>query len=128
MYQAKVRQLGDKLVAFANTSTQTSIANYKLAQQNKWKPGQYVMGGFDTAPDINAAIRDGYLSFTLDQQFFSQGYIALMLAWQKLERNFTPPAVYDTGNAVVTKANIAAIDARDKAIITLAKRYGLKVG
>ena len=61
------------------------------------------------------------------RQFFSQGFFALMLAWQKLERNFNPPPVFDTGNAIVNKANIAAIDKRDKAIQQLAKRYGLKV-
>jgi simple sugar transport system substrate-binding protein len=128
LYHANFKQLGSNLVGLANTSTQTAIANYKLAQQLKWKPGQYVMGGFDTAPTINEAIKNGYLLFTLDQQFFVQGFITLMQAWQKLERNFTPPAVYDTGNAVVTKANIGAINARDNAVIELAKRYGLKVG
>jgi simple sugar transport system substrate-binding protein len=128
LYQAKVKQLGSKLVALANTSTQTAIANYKLAQQMNWKPGQYVMGGFDTAPDINQAIKEGYLLFTLDQQFFAQGFITLIQAWQKLARNFNPPPVYDTGNAVVSKANIAEINQRDNAIIQLASRYGLKVG
>jgi simple sugar transport system substrate-binding protein len=127
IYKAKIAQVGKKLVALANTSTQTSIANFKIAQELKWKPGQIVMGGFDTAPDINQAIRQGYHLFTLDQQFFSQGFFALMLAWQKLERNFNPPPVFDTGNAIVNKANISAIDKRDKAIQQLAKRYGLKV-
>jgi len=127
IYKAKLAQVGSKLVALANTSTQTSIANYKIAQELKWKPGQIVMGGFDTDPVINQAIRQGYHLFTLDQQFFSQGFFALMLAWQKLARSLNPPAVFDTGNAVVNKSNIKAIDARDNAIRSLAKRYGIKM-
>jgi simple sugar transport system substrate-binding protein len=127
VYKAKIAQVGKRLVALANTSTQTSIANYKIAQELKWKPGEIVMGGFDTDPVINQAIRTGYLLFTLDQQFFSQGFFALMLAWQKLNRAFNPPAVFDTGNAIVNKSNIKAIDARDNAIRVLARRYGLKV-
>jgi ABC-type sugar transport system substrate-binding protein len=127
IYKAKITQVGSKLVALANTSTQTSIANFKIAQELKWKPGQIVMGGFDTDPVINQAIQQGYHLFTLDQQFFSQGFFGLMLTWQKLTRGFNPPPVFDTGNSVVNKSNIKAIDARDNAIRALAKRYGLKV-
>lgn len=127
VYRAKIKQVGSRLVALANTSTQTSIANYKIAQELKWKPGQIVMGGFDTDPQINQAIQRGYHLFTLDQQFFSQGFFALMLTWQKLNRGFNPPPVFDTGNAIVNKSNIKAIDARDNAIRRLAKRYGITV-
>jgi simple sugar transport system substrate-binding protein len=125
IYKTKITQVGSDLVALANTSTQTSIANYKIAKELGWKPNQYVLGGFDTDPNITQAIKTGYTLFTLDQQFYEQGFIALMQAWQWLERGFTPPVVYDTGNAIITKANISAIASRDAAIVTLGKRYGI---
>jgi simple sugar transport system substrate-binding protein len=125
VYKTKITQLGSSLVALANTTTQTSTANIKIAQELGWKPGQYVLGGFDTAAVISQAIESGYTLFTLDQQFFEQGFMAVMQAWQKLERGFNPPAIYDTGNAVITKANVKTVAARDTAIATLGSRYGI---
>lgn len=128
IYQAKITEVGDDLVALAGTSTQTHIANYRVAQELGWEPGEYVIGGFDTDPLINEAIREGYSMFTIDQQFFAQGFIAGIQAWQWVERGMVPPAIYDTGNSVVRADNIEAIDERDQKLNELAGVYGIRLG
>lgn len=128
IYQAKILEVGDQLVALAGTSTQTHIANYRLAQEEGWEPGEIVISGFDTDPLINEAIEAGFSSFTIDQQFFAQGFMAVMQAWQWVTRGMVPPAIYDTGNAVVTADNIAAINERDLQLNELAGDYGIQLG
>ena len=49
----------------------------------RWKPGQYVIGTFDTGPSINDAIRQGITQFAMDQQFFYQGIVAGFQAWAR---------------------------------------------
>jgi ribose transport system substrate-binding protein len=125
-YQAKLTQLGKKFVAFAGTGTETGTANIKVAQTLRWKPGQYVVGTFDTGPSINDAIRDGITQFAMDQQFFYQGIVAGFQAWAALNRGGTPILDYNTGSSVVTKATIAAVAKRDTMVAKLQSAYGLK--
>jgi hypothetical protein len=54
--------------------------------------------------------------------------MAVMQAWQWTVRGMVPPAIYDTGNAVVKKDTIAAITDRDKQLNDLAGEYGIKLG
>ena len=128
IYQAKITEVGDDLVALAGTSTQTHIANYRVAEELGWAPGDVIISGFDTDPIINEAIETGYSSFTIDQQFFAQGFMAVLQAWQFVERGMIAPKVYDTGNAVVTAEKIAAINVRDASLNDLAGYYGVKLG
>lgn len=128
IYQAKITEVGGDLVALAGTSTQTHIANYRVAQELGWTPGQYVIAGFDTDPLINEAISEGFSMFTIDQQFFAQGFIAGIQAWQWVERGMVPPPIYDTGNSVVRADNIDAIDVRDQKLNELAGAYGIRLG
>ncbi len=128
IYQAKITEVGDDLVALAGTSTQTHIANYRVAEELGWAPGDVIISGFDTDPIINEAIETGYSSFTIDQQFFAQGFMAVMQAWQFVERGMIAPKVYDTGNAVVTAEKISAINVRDASLNDLAGYYGVKLG
>jgi ABC-type sugar transport system substrate-binding protein len=127
LYKTKLTQLGKKFVALAGTGTETGTANIKVAQTLGWKPGQYVMGTFDTGASINPAIRSGLIQFAMDQQFFMSGLVSGFHAWVAVNRLFTPLTVYNTGSAYVTPKTIAAVDKRDAGVARLRKAYGFKV-
>jgi ABC-type sugar transport system substrate-binding protein len=127
LYKTKLTQLGKKFVAFAGTGTETGTANIKVAQTLGWKPGQYIIGTFDTGPSINPAIRSGLVQFAMDQQFFLSGLMSGFHAWLAVNRMFTPLTVYNTGSAYVTPKTIGQVDTRDAAVAQLRKAYGFKV-
>jgi ABC-type sugar transport system substrate-binding protein len=85
------------------------------------------MGGFDTGPAVAKAIQDGWVAFTIDQQFYSQGSISGWLAWQAVNRQQVPPPISNTGAAFVDKSNITQIAARDTQLTELGKKYGFSV-
>ncbi|MDX2378256.1 MAG: substrate-binding domain-containing protein [Acidimicrobiia bacterium] len=76
-----------------------------------------VIGGFDVTPDLLAAIQDGTILFTVDQQQYLQGYLPIVLMYLEVTNQntaggglpiLTGPGFIDQGNA---DAVVALVDA-----------------
>ena len=78
----------------------------------------------DTAPVTNDGVKEGYVMFIYDNQYYTQSFIPAMQAWQFLERGFMALDRYPTG-AIVNEDNIDSVIARDDALLELGKKYGI---
>lgn len=79
-----------------------------LALKQLYKPGEIVLGGFDLIPEIIAGIEDGWISLTVDQQQYMQGYLPVLALYWKLEYGIGPIDI-NTGFAVVDATNVAKV-------------------
>jgi ABC-type sugar transport system substrate-binding protein len=126
-YKAKYTQLGSKLAGFAPLGLPSTELMPKFMKDAGLKAGSIAIGGFDTAPDVEQSIKDGYVQFAIDQQFYSQGFVSGMLAWQLVARAQSPAPNYDTGQAVVDSSNVNRAVNRDNLVLGLAKKYGIRI-
>ena len=66
-----------------------------------------VAGGFDLTPETLAAIKDGSLDFTIDQQPYLQGFLPVLALYLfKLSGGLVVPVQTNTGLSFVTKDNV----------------------
>jgi simple sugar transport system substrate-binding protein len=88
------------------------------AVQQANRAGTATIATFDLSPDILAAVRDGQISFAIDQQQYLQGYLPIVLLEQYVRHGVLPAAeAIPTGPSFVTRENAAAvIDASKKGI------------
>ncbi len=122
--KAQALRLGDSLAGIMTLGFDSTALMPEVGPALGVKPGELVMGGFDTGPTVSKAIQEGWVLFTIDQQFYSQGSISGWLAWQAVERDQVPIPEANTGQFVVTKANLAKTAARDNLLQSLAVKYG----
>lgn len=125
LWKAKISQLGSRFAGSSGTGFTAGVAALQAQKELNFPPGKYPIGSFDTTPELNQGIKDGFVSVLIDQQLYSQGFVPVVLAWQSLERSFFPPQIYDCGSTAVDAANIAKIAARDDLVLKLGKQYGL---
>src|SRR5205823_5918344 len=74
------------------------------------KQGTVTLGSYDLAPATLNCIQGGTDKFTLVQQPFVQGYMAVVDLYLKAKYGMTPSNI-NTGTAVVTAANAAQFTA-----------------
>jgi simple sugar transport system substrate-binding protein len=72
-----------------------------------------VIGGFDVTPDLLAAIQDGTILFTVDQQQYLQGYLPIILMYLEVTNQNTAGGGLPilTGPGFVTPDNVADVKA-----------------
>lgn len=72
--------------------------------------GQILLATFDLSPDVLAAVRDGDMLFAIDQQQYTQGYLAIVYMTLFLENLNTPGSfVVQTGPGFVTADTAAQV-------------------
>ena len=73
--------------------------------------GKLRAGTFDLSPEVLAAVRDGDLSFAIDQQPYLQGYLAVVLLAKYLDTRAMPGGgqVVRTGPTFVTRDDAAEV-------------------
>jgi len=125
LYAAKFKELGKSLIGIANTGVVSTSVQLVAVVKAGFKPGEYPMFGFDTSPQVDTAIKDGWIQATIDQQLYSQGFVSAALGWQWAERDFQPAPSFDTGELVITAKNIDAIANRDNFLVARAKTLGI---
>jgi simple sugar transport system substrate-binding protein len=69
--------------------------------------GKVFVGGYDVSPAVLDCIKRGITSFTLVQQAYAQGYLAVVNLYMKAKFGMTPSNI-DTGTLLVTKENAAS--------------------
>jgi ABC-type sugar transport system substrate-binding protein len=125
LYQAKFKQLGKKLIGIAGAGVVPMEVALVAVKQAGFKPGVLPMVTHDTSPKLDAGVKEGWIQGLIDQQLYSQGFVAAALGWQWAERDFIPAPTFDTGELLITKANIDEVAARDAAVVARAKKLGL---
>ena len=123
-YKAEALQLGNNLAGILTLGGDSTSLMPTVGPALGLKPGELAMGGFDTSTAADKACEDNWIQFIIDQQFYSQGSISGWLAWQAIERTQVPPPTVDTGEALVTRQNLAKFTARDTQLAALATKYG----
>ena len=84
--------------------TLTGITAQALKQAGK-EPGEVVMGGIDLAPATIDGLLDGYITVTLDQQLYLQGFLPVVQCVLSTKFGLTGWKV-DTGGGVITPDSI----------------------
>ena len=80
----------------------------KALQQAGKKPGQVVVGGIDLAPATIGGLQHKYISATLDQQLYLQGFLPVMQCVLSAKYHFAGLSI-NTGAGVETPATITAL-------------------
>ena len=68
-----------------------------------------LLATFDLSLPVLEAIRDGEMSFAIDQQPYLQGYLAVVLLHKAIRIGAIPDGVIRTGPAFVTRDNAAEV-------------------
>ena len=87
--------------------TLTGITAQALQQAGK-EPGEIIVGGIDLAPATIDGLKDGYISVTLDQQLYLQGFLPVVQCVLSARYGLTGWKV-DTGGGVITPDTINAL-------------------
>ena len=95
-----------KFIGFGGAGT-TAVVDYYMTQMGK-APGSIGLAGFDLTPGALKCIKEGYLSFTMDQQPYLYGYLTTLNLILTMKYGFTGWRV-DTGGGWVDKTNVDAV-------------------
>lgn len=88
----------------------TGAAPALAALEEEGLLGTLKVATFDLSPDVLAAVRDGNMLFAIDQQQYTQGYLAIVYMTLYLENLNTPgQLLVQTGPGFVTAENAARI-------------------
>lgn len=75
---------------------------------------KFVIGATDTSPQVLKGIADGTVAADVAQNWYVEGYTVIRLLAEAARNGGTPPAGWiNPGTTVITKANVAALQARD---------------
>ena len=110
-----------RVSAYAQTNTNLSafidVANGfpgALAMQELgYEPGKVKVAGFDLMPAVIDAIKSGYMTVAVDQQPYLQGYLPILQLYAIKKFKLGPWDV-NTGKAMITAANVEAVEALSK--------------
>ena len=79
-----------------------------------YKPGQLLMGGFDTVPAALEQMKKGYIQRIVDQQPYLQGFLPVIQLYL-IDKYKLSPWDVDTGRTVIKPADVDALMALSKA-------------
>jgi ABC-type sugar transport system substrate-binding protein len=124
-WKAKLTQVGGSIVGMVcdqvgDPSIQAAIALGK-------KPGFVPIVTFDVTSQRLNYVEQGWLNAIVDQQPYAQGYIAAAQAFMWLEAHTQPPAIYNTGSALITKDHVTDVRNQQTYITQRASQLGIKV-
>ena len=124
IYKTYIRRHGDDLAGFLGLGNFPTVAIIQAMKEIGIGPGEYPLATIDTAPVTNEGVKEGYVMFIYDNQYYSASFIPAVQSWQFLERGFQALQRYPTGS-LVTKDSIDFVVARDDALLERGKEYGV---
>ncbi|HEX7291799.1 MAG TPA: substrate-binding domain-containing protein [Conexibacter sp.] len=123
-YKAKMTQLGGDFVGvFTATDTSTQAA-VKALQGRGASVGEAPVAAVDVSTAALDQVEQGWVSHIVNHQYYAEGFIPPLLAWQALERAETANG-YDAGGELIGRDNLAAAKAREEKFARLGKEYGV---
>lgn len=90
------------VVGVFTTGSTSAIAACQFMEQNNLK---IPVSTFDATEDTIGLVKSGCVTDLVDQQFFLEGFYAVMNAWSALERGVVPVHV-NTGTYLITSENV----------------------
>lgn len=72
--------------------------------------GKMFFATFDLSSEISKAIKDGIITFAIDQQPYLQGYLPVVLLTNYARYGVIPPNSINSGPGYITKDNIAQVE------------------
>ncbi len=120
-WTSQIQQKGPDLVAAIGTGNPTPI--YTAMQEMGMAPGSIAVGSTDIPPAHQQAIKEGWVQWGIDQQFYLMGLYAAASAYGKIEGQYPYPSIH-TGGEVVTADNLDVVSARTDIWVAKAKTYG----
>ncbi|MGH7921529.1 MAG: substrate-binding domain-containing protein, partial [Candidatus Dormibacteraceae bacterium] len=101
----------DTVMALGSPGFQGAMAALQAAHL----VGKIKVASFDTSPDILNAVKDGKALFTINQQPYLQGYLAVEVLAQQIRLGIHPVGIVQTGPSVVTREEAGRVLALEKA-------------
>jgi ribose transport system substrate-binding protein len=98
-------------VAYMEPGDQGAVSFARIEKQSG---KHYLVGACDVDPAALQAVKDGYVYTLGDPQHFLKGYIAISLLADNANGKKLPQGWFNPGSAVVTKANVDKIIAREQ--------------
>jgi simple sugar transport system substrate-binding protein len=120
-WTAKIREKGDGLVAILGTGNPMPLI--QAMQELGKRPGEVLCGSHDVSPAYLKAMRDGWLQWLVDQEYYPQGYYSAASGYMVVEGKYTYPSI-KPGSRLITAENIDAVSERVDTWVKKAKTYG----
>jgi simple sugar transport system substrate-binding protein len=102
----------DTVMALGSPGFQGTMA----ALQATHRVGRIKVASFDASPDILNAVKIGKALFTINQQPYLQGYLAVEVLSQQIRLGVHPVGIVQTGPSVVTKEDAGRVLALERAV------------
>jgi simple sugar transport system substrate-binding protein len=83
-------------------------------EENSYKPGEIIIGGFDVVPSVVECLKSGWCHATVDQQPYLQGYLPIVQFFLKDKYGLGHWSV-NTGALMLHKEDMAALEEFSKA-------------
>ena len=80
----------------------------KVLKDRGVAPGKVLLGGFDLVPEVLQEMKAGYVQALVDQQPYEQGFMPVMEVYLAKKAGLAPASI-NTGNAVVTPADVDSV-------------------
>lgn len=109
-WTVRLKQGGSDVVAFAPLQVVDATIAQSVLESTGKAPGEIPMWSIDIDSGMIQMIKDGWVTASVDQQFWAQGYYTAASAWASIERFVTHPPRIDTGTASITKDNVANVE------------------
>lgn len=123
-YKSKITETGD-IVAHAVVGAEMSAVPLTTAlTELNVAPGSLVIGGWASGLKMLDLVKEKRIDFVLDENLYSQGFMAVWAAWLMLERGM-PALDLSGGYVMVTPQNVETMIASYAKRRTIARDYGL---
>ena len=124
LYKAKITEIGDVVAHAAAGGEMSAIPLTKALSELGVGPDDAVVGGWVSSVKSLTLLKDGELTFALDENLYYQGFMAVMAAWSMLERGMHA-GDFSPGFHWVTPENVdTVIDSYQRRRVA-AEAYGL---
>ncbi|MFT4045924.1 MAG: substrate-binding domain-containing protein [Solimonas sp.] len=123
LYKAKITEVGN-VVAHAVAGSEMSAIPLSKALAELKDGRRALVGGWASSLKVLNLIKGGEMDFALDENLYYQGFMAVLLAWSRLERQMAAVTMAP-GYAWVTPETVDAMIASYELRKASAARYGL---
>ncbi|AHE54893.1 substrate-binding domain-containing protein [Sphingomonas sanxanigenens] len=124
LYKAKITGTGDVVAHAVAGSEMSAIPLSKALAELGSRPGQVIVGGWASSLKVLNLVKEGAMSFALDENLYYQGFFATLLAWSELERQI-PAIDLSSGHVWVTPDSVDGMIESYNNRMKRAAAYGL---
>jgi len=124
LYKAKMTETGNIVAHAVAGGEMSAVPLSKALAEVGQSAGQTVIGGWVGSLKVLNLIKSGEMSFALDENLYYQGFLAVLLSWSMLERQF-PAVNLSAGHVWVTPDTVDSMIESYQKRKAKASEYGL---